>query len=50
MTPIIKWTGGKELELPVILPNLPTSFNHYYEPFVGGGAVPSGTDDFEGWG
>lgn len=37
--PILKWAGGKEQELKVILPNLPDLFKNYYEPFVGGGAV-----------
>ena len=37
--PILKWAGGKEQELKYIIPNLPTNFNNYYEPFVGGGAV-----------
>jgi len=35
---LIKWAGGKELELKYILPLLP-AFERYYEPFVGGGAV-----------
>lgn len=35
---LLKWAGGKEQELKYILPLLP-SFNDYYEPFVGGGAV-----------
>jgi DNA adenine methylase len=35
---LLKWAGGKEQELRHILPLLP-SFRHYYEPFVGGGAV-----------
>jgi len=35
---LLKWAGGKEHELQYILPLLP-SFRHYYEPFVGGGAV-----------
>ncbi len=34
----LKWAGGKEQELKHILPLLP-AFAHYYEPFVGGGAV-----------
>ena len=34
----LKWAGGKEHELKYILPLVPT-FNNYYEPFVGGGAV-----------
>ena len=38
LTPIIKWAGGKEKELPIILENLP-KFENFYEPFVGGGAV-----------
>jgi DNA adenine methylase len=36
---IIKWAGGKELELRYILPKIPQYFNKYYDPFVGGGAV-----------
>jgi DNA adenine methylase len=35
---LLKWAGGKEHELRYILPLLPP-FRHYYEPFVGGGAV-----------
>ena len=38
LTPIIKWAGGKEKELPIILGNLP-NFENFYEPFVGGGSV-----------
>ena len=38
LSPIIKWPGGKEKELKYIIPNLP-KFEHYFEPFVGGGAV-----------
>lgn len=34
----LKWAGGKEQELKYILPLIP-SFDRYYEPFVGGGAV-----------
>lgn len=39
MKPFIKWAGGKEKELPIILNNIPKSFERYIEPFVGGGAV-----------
>lgn len=39
LSPIIKWAGGKEKELKYILPNLPSNFHRYFEPFVGGGAV-----------
>ena len=38
LTSFLKWAGGKEQELRYILPLLPP-FEHYYEPFVGGGAV-----------
>lgn len=39
LSPFIKWAGGKEKELIYILPNIPTDYNRYVEPFVGGGAV-----------
>lgn len=39
LSPLLKYPGGKEKELPYILPNLPKRIRHYYEPFVGGGAV-----------
>lgn len=39
LSPIIKWAGGKEKELSFIFANAPQDFEHYYEPFVGGGAV-----------
>ena len=39
LSPILKWAGGKEQELKHILPAMPVSFNRYFEPFVGGGAV-----------
>lgn len=35
----IKWAGGKEKELPIILSNIPDKFERYIEPFVGGGSV-----------
>lgn len=38
LSPLLKWAGGKEQELKHILPLIP-SFDVYYEPFVGGGAV-----------
>ncbi len=37
--PLLKWAGSKEQELKYILPNLPSFFDNYYEPFVGGGSV-----------
>ena len=39
MKTFIKWAGGKEKELPIILQNLPKQYSRYIEPFVGGGAV-----------
>lgn len=37
--PIVKWVGGKSQLLPVLEQNLPESFDTYYEPFLGGGAL-----------
>ena len=37
--PIIKWVGGKTQLLSKIITLLPTEYNTYYEPFIGGGAV-----------
>lgn len=37
--PFIKWAGGKRSIVNILLENLPDSFNAYYEPFVGGGAL-----------
>ena len=39
MTPVLKWAGGKSQLLPAIKSLLPTRFEHYYEPFIGGAAV-----------
>lgn len=39
MKPIIKWVGGKHGNLEHIRKLLPVSYNKYYEPFLGGGAV-----------
>lgn len=38
-SPFVKWVGGKRSLLDEIVPNFPKDFNHYYEPFLGGGAV-----------
>ena len=35
----IKYPGGKNKELNVIIPNLPKKIDRFFEPFVGGGAV-----------
>lgn len=37
--PIVKWVGGKRQLMSVLLENMPNTFNRYYEPFVGGGAL-----------
>ena len=38
-TPFVKWAGGKKQLLPDIIMRMPESFNHYCEPFIGGGAL-----------
>jgi len=47
LSPVIKWAGGKESELKYILPDVPISFDRYFEPFVGGGAVYFSLDSDE---
>ncbi len=37
--PLIKWPGGKTREIAMVLPYLPSKFDRYIEPFVGGGAL-----------
>lgn len=37
--PFIKWVGGKRQLLAELSSRLPPSFNGYFEPFVGGGAL-----------
>lgn len=39
MFPVIKWAGGKTQLLEQIKSLMPTKYDHYYEPFVGSGAV-----------
>ena len=39
MRPIIKWAGSKKQLLDHIKAMMPQSYNHYFEPFLGGGAV-----------
>jgi DNA adenine methylase len=38
-TPIVKWAGGKRQIMNQLLENKPKKFKHYFEPFVGGGAL-----------
>ena len=37
--PFVKWAGGKRQLLPVIENHIPSKFDRYFEPFLGGGAV-----------
>lgn len=39
LKPLVKWSGGKSAELKYILNHIPTNYDTYLEPFVGGGAV-----------
>jgi DNA adenine methylase len=36
--PFVKWVGGKRQLLDILQNASPKKFNHYFEPFVGGGA------------
>lgn len=37
--PIVKWVGGKRQLMFELLENMPKSYNRYFEPFIGGGAL-----------
>lgn len=37
--PFLKWAGGKTQLLDELIFRMPKSFNVYYEPFIGGGAL-----------
>lgn len=39
IAPIVKWAGGKRQLLPILQQFIPSSFDAYYEPFLGGAAV-----------
>lgn len=39
VTPVLKWAGGKRQLVPIIKQMMPESYNRYYEPFFGGGAL-----------
>lgn len=39
VTPFVKWAGGKRQLLDRISARMPQTYNNYYEPFIGGGAV-----------
>ena len=37
--PFVKWAGGKRQLLERLQARMPKEYNHYYEPFIGGGAL-----------
>lgn len=39
LSPLLKWAGGKESELEKIVSLVPENYVHYFEPFLGGGAL-----------
>ena len=39
LEPLVKWAGGKTRELKHIHPSMPTNFDRFFEPFLGGGAL-----------
>lgn len=39
MNPVLKYRGGKSREIPQFLQYIPTDFDRYIEPFMGGGSV-----------
>lgn len=39
MAPFVKWAGGKRQMLGELMVRMPDTYNQYYEPFVGGGAL-----------
>ncbi|MCD8311617.1 MAG: DNA adenine methylase [Firmicutes bacterium] len=38
-SPTLKWAGGKSQLLDVLQSKMPKSYNRYFEPFIGGGAL-----------
>lgn len=37
--PIVKWAGGKRQIIDKLIERIPQSYNNYFEPFIGGGAL-----------
>lgn len=37
--PFVKWAGGKRGLLEILHSSMPSKFNNYFEPFLGGGAL-----------
>ena len=42
LKPIVKWSGGKSDELSKFQEHIPTDYDTYLEPFMGGGARGAG--------
>lgn len=39
ISPFVKWAGGKKQLVDRLKDRMPLSYNRYYEPFIGGGAL-----------
>lgn len=39
ISPFVKWAGGKRQLLPRLSQLIPNDYAHYFEPFIGGGAL-----------
>ena len=39
VSPFVKWAGGKRQLIDEINKRMPSNYNRYFEPFVGGGAI-----------
>lgn len=39
ISPFVKWAGGKKQLLTRLKEHMPSEYNRYYEPFIGGGAL-----------
>lgn len=37
--PVLKWAGGKQQLVNVLMPKIPKRYNRYIEPFFGGGLL-----------
>jgi len=37
--PFVKWAGGKRQLIPILNQHIPETFDSFFEPFLGGGAM-----------